>query len=95
MERHEQRCSVCGTLLYYTTSDRNIGAVFCPDRLCIVYPPTTTSRAADPTLPGLCMAILESTSTTGAQLSRALGKNPNSYAGVLMTQSRKRWRDVT
>lgn len=95
MERHEQRCSVCGTILYYTTSSRKVsGSVYCPDRLCILYPPLTTSRADDPTLPALYMAVLEGTPTTAAALSRVLGKNP-SYAGTLMDQQKKRWNSFS
>jgi hypothetical protein len=95
MDRYELTCSVCGTLLGYTAVDRKVsGAVFCTDRPCILYPPTTTSRAEDPTLPGLCVAILEGTPTTAAALSRTLNKNPG-YAGILMKQQEKRWDDFT
>jgi hypothetical protein len=95
MERVERRCSVCGTLLYYTTTDRRVGPVFCPDRPCMLYPPVSTSRAEDPTLPGLCMAIIETVPRVGSKLARALGKSPNSYAGAVARGQRERWKDFT
>jgi hypothetical protein len=71
-------------------TDVRIAAAYCPDKPCILYPMTTTMRAEDPTLPSLYMAIVESTSTTAAELNRVLGKS-KTYVGKLIEQQRSRW----
>lgn len=61
----------------------------------MLYPPVSSTRAEDPNLTGLCMAIIETTPRAGMKLARALGKAPNSYAGAVRRTQRERWKDFT
>ena len=90
MTRHEHRCCVCGRLLYLTSSTHNAASAYCPDRLCILYPPLATSRSDDPTRASYILAVVESTPTNASALTRALGRR-NSYAANIVEQQQKRW----
>lgn len=91
MKPREQRCAVCGRILYYTLTPREQGASFCPDRPCMLYPPVSTSKADDPTRATLIMAIMEDTKTTAHRVNQIFGKS-GSYTAQIMKQQTSRWQ---
>lgn len=86
------RCAVCYRILGITESPDPINdRIYCPDRVCYLYPSTARSRSEDPTLPAWLLGIHFMTSATDADASRAVDRNPDWGKGVVRAQE-KRWR---
>lgn len=85
---HEHTCAVCGTVLFLTPHDRRMGAVYCPDRPCRLYPPQT---AKDASLGPWAVALHEGCGVSSHAVGRALGKSAG-YGDYLVKSQADRWK---
>lgn len=92
--RKLHRCTVCGRILYVTVRiPGSQVSAYCPDRLCYLYPPMTTSRSEDPTMASYILGAVENTPVSAHAVTKALGKQ-GSYANNIVDQQRRRWEKV-
>lgn len=88
------RCCVCMRILGMAQATSTWhGRVYCPDRTCILYPPSPApgKNTFDATISNWVVGLIDTTPTSAESISRALGHTA-AWARHLASNHRKRWR---